>query len=66
VARELGSDRRETGRSLSAAGVTCLRGIGLSKKLLLFGVIQIANSANNGETLFLLHYMFIKFLLNNS
>jgi len=46
---------RETGRSLSAAGVYYLRGVGLSKKLLLSGVIQIANSANNGETLFLLH-----------
>ena len=47
------SDRRETGRSLSVAGVYYLRGVGLSKQLLLSGVIQIANSANNGETLIL-------------
>jgi hypothetical protein len=52
---------RETGRSLSAAGVSYLRGVGLSKKLLLSGVIQIANSANNGETLLLLHFALIKF-----
>ena len=52
---------RETGRSLSAAGVKYLRGVGLSKKLLLSGVIQIANSANNGETLILLHFALIKF-----
>ena len=52
MARELGSDRRETGRSLSAAGVEYLRGVGLSKKLLLFAVMRIANSANNGETPF--------------
>jgi hypothetical protein len=52
---------RETGRSLSAAGVKYLRGVGLSKKLLLSGVIQIANSANNGETQFLLHSELLNF-----
>ena len=30
--RELGSDRRETGRSLSTAGVRVLRGFGLSTR----------------------------------
>ena len=43
---------RETGWSLSAAGVLHLRGVGLSKKLLLSAVMRIANSANNGETPF--------------
>ena len=52
---------RETGRSLSAAGVKYLRGVDLSKKLLLSGVIQIANSANNGETLILLHFDLLNF-----
>lgn len=44
------SNRRETGWSLSAVGARYLRGAGLSKKLLLYGVIRNDNLANNGET----------------
>ena len=61
MARELGSDRRETGRSLSAAGVYYLRGVGLSKKLLLSAVMRIDNSANNGETLFFVNTVLFLF-----
>ena len=50
MVRELGSDRRETGRSLSTAGVWVLRRVVPSKKLLLRGVIRDDKSANNGET----------------
>ena len=55
--RELGSNRRETGWSLPAVGVgpkrtyRYLREVDSSKKLLLFGVIRIDNSAYNGEVL---------------
>jgi hypothetical protein len=42
---------RETGRSLSVTGVLYLRGVGLSKDLLLHAVMHDANSANNGGIL---------------
>ena len=51
-ARELGSNRRETGWSLSAAGVKHLREVDPSKILLLPEVIPDDNSANNGGILF--------------
>src|SRR3989344_7282591 len=45
-ARELGSNRRETGWSLSVAGVRHLRGVVPSKCLLLSEVIRTDNAAN--------------------
>lgn len=49
---ELGSNRRETGWSLSVAGVRYQRGVGPSKQqLLLSEVIRTDNSANNGGIL---------------
>src|SRR3989344_4220425 len=50
-ARELGSDRRETGRSLSAVSVKYLREVVSSKNLLLHEVIRDENAANNGGIL---------------
>ena len=44
---------RETGWSLSGAGVRSLRGVVPSKVLLLYRVTCIENSANNGGGLYL-------------
>ena len=58
--RELGSERRETVRSLSAAGVGNLRRALPSKKLLLHGAIHDDNSAYNGEALLTVRPLFGK------
>jgi hypothetical protein len=49
VVRELGSERRETVRSLSGVGVAELKESVLSKKVLLIEEIRYDNLANNGE-----------------
>ena len=50
---------RETGWSLSAAGVWYLREVDPSKKLLLYGEIRNDNVAHNGE-------VFISFLVDTA
>ena len=53
-ARELGLNRRETGLSLSVAGVWDLREVDPSKILLLHEAIRDDKTANNGGTLMFL------------
>ena len=64
--RELGSDRRETGWSLSATGVDAWRESSLVRNLLLPAVMRDDKSANNGEILIFLSLLITIFAVGPS